>query len=197
MKDTKIITLVVCRNMWHSASETMKKMISEIGGIHIDNVVITHQGSPLATFITTPRLLLTGKKDGLWGVLPPGGVRDREINALSRFGKKIANNLPLLNDSLNQPLLRGLDAVEVNSRYIIPELIGSTLYRPWAKIARFFGQQGSWSRLPIICIFALQLVFAIPIVLLVSTIVQFLFAPLIKPKISPYIQILKSPSEVS
>jgi hypothetical protein len=194
LEDTKVITLVVCRNMWHSASETMKKMIYDVGGIHIDNVVLTHQGNPLATFITTPRLLLTGKKDGLWGVLPPGGVRDREIDALSRFGRQIANNLSALNDSFNQPLFRGLNAVEVNPRYVIPELIGRVLYRPWAKIARFFGKQGSWSRLPIICIFAVQLVFAIPIVLLLSTVFQVLFSPLIDKKISHYIELLKSPS---
>jgi hypothetical protein len=197
LKDTKVITLVVCRNMWHSASEAMKKMIAERGGIHIDNVVVTHQGIPLATFITTPRLLLTGKKDGLWGILPPGGVRQRKIGALSRFGKQIADNLATLSDSSNQPLLRGLDAVEVNPGYVIPEFIGRVVYRPWAKIARLFGKRGSWSRLIIISIFAVHLVFAIPIVLLVSTVIQFLFGPVLNKKMSSYIELLKSPSGVS
>jgi hypothetical protein len=39
LKDTKIITLIGCRNMWHSASEIMKKMIKEVGGIHIEVVL--------------------------------------------------------------------------------------------------------------------------------------------------------------
>ncbi|PLZ88721.1 hypothetical protein [Fischerella thermalis] len=196
LENTKVITLVVCRNMWHSASETMKKMIAEVGGIHIDNVVLTHQGPPLATFITTPRLLLTGKKNRFLGVLPAAGVRDEDIYALSRFGKQIANNLAALSDSSRQPMLQGLGAVEVNQRYVIPEFIGRLVYRPWAKIARFFGKQGSWSRIPIVCIFAVQLIFAIPIVLIVSTVVQFLFAPLIHKKIASYIELLKSPSGV-
>ncbi|MGM3309228.1 hypothetical protein ACSQ6I_25175 [Anabaena sp. WFMT] len=207
LQNTKVMTLLVCRNMWHSASETMKKMIADVGGIHVDNVVVTHQGKPLATFISTPRLLLTGKKNGLWGVLPPGGVSDRTIDDLSRFGQQIANNLPALSDGCsdayggqsdrsNQPLLKGLDAVEVNHRYVIPELIGRMAYRPWAKIARLFGKQGSWSRLPIICIFAFQLIFAIPIVLLVSTIIQFFLAPLLNKQIASYVQLLKSPSAV-
>ncbi|AFZ58479.1 hypothetical protein H6G54_06175 [Anabaena cylindrica FACHB-243] len=201
LQNTKVITLVVSRNMWHSASETMKKMIADVGGIHVDNVVVTHQGKPLATFISTPRLLLTGKTNGLWGVLPPGGVRDRTIDDLSRFGQQIANNLPALSDGCSdtyggsqKPLLKGLDAVEVNPRYIIPELIGRIAYRPWAKIIRLFGKQGSWRRRPIIYIFAIQLIFAIPIVLLVSTIIQFLFAPLINKQIKSYVQLLKSPS---
>ncbi|MBF2070489.1 hypothetical protein [Fischerella thermalis] len=196
LENTKVITLVVCRNMWHSASETMKKMIAEVGGIHIDNVVLTHQGPPLATFITTPRLLLTGKKNRFLGVLPAAGVRDEDIYALSRFGKQIANNLAALSDSSRQPMLQGLGAVEVNQRYVIPEFIGRLVYRPWAKIARFFGKQGSWSRIPIVCIFAVQLIFAIPIVLIVSTVVQFLFAPLIHKKIASYVELLKSPSGV-
>ncbi|PMB53687.1 hypothetical protein CEN39_03080 [Fischerella thermalis CCMEE 5201] len=196
LQNTKVITLVVCRNMWHSASEIMKQMIVEVGGIHIDNVVLTHQGPPLATFITTPRLLLTGKKNRFLGVLPAAGVRDEDIYALSRFGKRIANNLAALSDSSRQPMLQGLGAVEVNQRYVIPEFIGRLVYRPWAKIARFFGKQGSWSRIPIVCIFAVQLIFAIPIVLIVSTVVQFLFAPLIHKKIASYIELLKSPSGV-
>ncbi|MFN6568084.1 hypothetical protein [Dendronalium sp. ChiSLP03b] len=196
-QDTKVITLVVCRNMWHSASETMKKMITEVRGIHIDNVVITHQGPPLATFVTTPWSLLTGKKHRFLGVLSAAGVKDEEINALSRFGERIANNLTALSDCSHQPIFNGLGAVEVNQRYVIPELIGRVIYRPWAKIARFFGQQGSWSRLPIICIFAVHLVFAIPIVLILSAVIQFLFAPLIHKKIASYVEVLKSPIGVS
>lgn len=194
LKDTKVITLVVCRNMWHSASEIMKKMIAEVGGIHIDNVVVTHQGPPLATFITTPRLLLTGKKDKFLGTLPPGGVKDEDIHALSRFGRQIANNLTALTDSSNQPLLKGLGAVEVNRGYIIPEIIGRFVYNPWAKIARFFGKPGSWSRRPVIYLFAVQIVLVIPIVLLVSMIFRVLFNPLLNKKMEAYVDVLKSPS---
>lgn len=194
LKNTKIITLIVCRNMWHSASETMKKMISKVGGIHIDNVVVTHQGPPLATFITTPRLLLTGKKDRFLGTLPPGGVREEDIDALSRFGRQIANNLDALNNSSNQSLLKNLGAVEVNSRYVIPEIIGRFVYGAWAKLARFFGKPGSWSRRPIIYLFAVLLILAIPIVLIISLLVRVLFYPLLNPKIKSYVEVLKAPS---
>ena len=194
IKNTKIITLIVCRNMWHSASQTMKRMISQLGGIHIDNVVVTHQGPPLATFITTPRLLLTGKKDRFLGALPPGGVLDQEIDALSRFGWHIANNLDALNDSSNQSLLKNLGAVEVNPRYVIPEIIGRVVYGAWAKLARFFGKPGSLSRRPIIYLFAVLLILAIPIVLIVSLLLRVLFYPLINPKIKSYVEVLKSPS---
>jgi hypothetical protein len=189
--------LIVCRNMWHSASETMKKMISKVGGIHIDNVVVTHQGPPLATFITTPRLLLTGKKDKFLGTLPPGGVRDADIDALSRFGWQIANNLAALNDSSNQSLLKNLGAVKVNPRYVIPEIIGRIVYTPWAKLVRFFGKPGRSSRQPIIYLFAILLILAIPIVLILSLLLRVLLYPLINPKIKSYVETLKFPSEAT
>ena len=197
LRNTKIITLIVCRNMWHSASEIMKKMISQVGGTHIDNVVVTHQGPPLATFITTPRLLLTGKKDKFLGTLPPGGVRDADIDALSRFGWQIANNLAALNDSSNQSLLKNLGAVKVNPRYVIPEIIGRIVYTPWAKLARFFGKPGSSSRQPIIYLFAILLILAIPIVLILSLLLRVLLYPLINPKIKSYVETLKFPSEAT
>lgn len=194
LRDTKIITLIVCRNMWYSASERMKRMIAEVGGIHIDNVVVTHQGAPLATFITTPRLMLTGKKDRFLGKLPPAGVKDEDIQALSKFGRKIANNLTALSDSSHRPLLKGIGAVEVNKCYIFAEIIGRIIYKPWAKVARIFGKPGSWQRKPIIYLFGFHLLFLIPIVLVVSWGLRFLLSPILNQKIEAYIDILKSPS---
>jgi hypothetical protein len=103
------------------------------------------------------------------------------------------DKLNTLNSASNESLFKDLDPVEVNRNYVLPELIGQTLYRPWAKLARAFGSQGSWTRLPIIFLFALQLVLAIPVVLLVSAIVNFLFASLLGQKLDNYIQMLKSP----
>lgn len=189
LKNSKIITLICCRNMWHSASETMKKMIKDVGGIHIENIVLTHQGHPLATFITTPRMILTGKKDSFMGVLPPGGFRDHEIDSLSRFGEVIAKNIDNLG---NSSLLKKLEPVSVNRGYIIPEQIGRILYRPWAKLARLFGVRGSWTRAPIIILFALQLVLLIPMVLFISGLINLIFSPLLRNKLDSYVVVLKS-----
>lgn len=197
LRNTKVITLIVCRNMWHSASERMKKMIAKVEGIHIDNVVVTHQGLPLETFITTPRLMLTGKKDKFLGKLASGGVKNEDIQALSKFGERIVNNLPALSNLSNQPLFKELNAVEVNQYYIIPELIGRFLYKPWAKVARFLGKPGSWTRKPVIYLFGFHLLFLIPIVLLVSLFLRVLLFPILNKQIEAYTDVLKSPSASS
>jgi hypothetical protein len=123
------------------------------------------------------------------GVLPPGGFRDEEIDSLSRFGEVIAKNIDNLG---NSSLLKKLEPVSVNRRYIIPEQIGRILYRPWAKLARLFGKQGSRTRVPIILLFSLQLVLLIPVVLFVSALINLIFRPWLQPKLDSYVQVLKS-----
>ena len=91
MRDTKVWTVSVCRNMWQSASETMKHFLQQHGARHMDNVVLTHQGvaSLGVTFITTPRALLFGKTDRLWNVFPPAGLGSRELDRVRHFAETI------------------------------------------------------------------------------------------------------------
>lgn len=74
-----VVTFVVCRNMWTIASETMKRLLQQCGAVHRDNVAVTHQGPIWATFVSTPRLLLFGKRDRLWNLFPPGGIDDGAV----------------------------------------------------------------------------------------------------------------------
>jgi len=70
LRDTPVITFIACRNMWLSAQEKMKGLLRDLGARLVDNVVLVDQGPPWATFITTPRWVLTGKKNGFWGRWP-------------------------------------------------------------------------------------------------------------------------------
>jgi hypothetical protein len=63
LKDKPVISVIGCRNMWIEAQKTMKELIAGCGGRLIDNVVLSDQSGPLESFITTPRWMLTGKKN--------------------------------------------------------------------------------------------------------------------------------------
>lgn len=197
LNNKKVITLVGCRGMWHSASEKMKRLISDAGGIHLDNIVIQHQGSPMATLITTPRLLLTGKKDRFLGIMPPAGFHDRDLASLSRFGARLARQLEALAGPSAEPLLSGLGAVAINERLVIAERIGLAAYRPWARLARRVGKPGERRRLPVIVCFAVLLVLAIPFVLLFSALAGPFLRRFFPDKIDAYIDRLKSPSDAA
>jgi hypothetical protein len=85
LRGRPVVTVIACRNMWLLAQETVKRLIQEAGGRLLDNVVFTDQGGTLATFVTTPRWLLTGRRNPFWG-LPAAGVAEQEIAKADRFG---------------------------------------------------------------------------------------------------------------
>src|SRR5260221_5886680 len=55
MRGRPVVTVIVCRNMWLLAQESVKRLIQEAAGRLLDNVVFTDRGGTLATFVTTPR----------------------------------------------------------------------------------------------------------------------------------------------
>ena len=128
--NTKTISVCVSRNMWHSGSELMKKRLRELGAIHLDGVVLTHQGPPLATLISVPRALLFGRRDRLWGVFPPAELSQKDLDRTRRLGSALARKVDTLDEPGSKPLLAGLGAVLVNRRYVLPETIACRYY--WA-----------------------------------------------------------------
>ena len=78
--------------MWLIAQEKMKALLDDLGARLIDNVVLADQGKSLYTFVTTPRWLLTGKKDAFW-FFPKAGIYEEEIASSSRFGARLCDAL--------------------------------------------------------------------------------------------------------
>jgi hypothetical protein len=188
-----VITLVACRNMWISAQNTMRRLIAEAGGQLRDHIAFTDQGHPLATFITTPRWVLTGKRDRFLG-LPPAGVAPDEIRRASRFGRALADALDDDAERLPVPMLSGLQAVTANPRLAISERAGQRAFRVWSKLIRAFGKRGQWRRRPLLLIFALYLIVMIVTVVPLSLLVQWLFSPLLKPRLGRLRAELEQPS---
>lgn len=195
LRDTRVITLVVCRNMWHTASETMKRTLAEAGAIHIDNVVLTDPSPPLASFVTTPRWMFTGKQDRFMG-FPPAGVPEEEIRRLSRFGDAISGAEASLEGHDARSILRGLGAVAVESRFVLPELIGRLSFRPWAYVIHAAGRAGTIARRAATFLFFLYLVFAILVLVPLAALVRLVFHPLVKRPIAAYVERLKRPSGI-
>jgi len=193
LKDTPVITFIACRNMWLSAHEKMKALLQARGARHIDNVVLIDQGPPWATFITTPRWLLTGKKDGFWGIFPPAGVSEAEIAAAARFGRALADALPLL-QSTRGPLLSGLGAVKVIPGYITGEKIVHRSLRLWGMLLRAIGKPGELPRRLALVVYIVFLVVMILTVMPVSIVVRALLRPLLRKRLDAEVARLEAPS---
>ncbi len=175
LKNKPAITVIGCRNMWIMAQEKMKSLLKNIEAKLIDNIVLIDQGNSLATFITTPRWMMTGKKDALWGIFPKAGVSDIEITEVSRFGYAIQEALEQDREKELKPLCYGLGAVNVNEKLIRSEQIGTKSFHIWGMMIRKFSKQGSLKRKLFIIFYTIFLVFIILTIVPINMIIQTLY----------------------
>ena len=178
LRGRPVVTAIACRNMWLMAQEVVKRLIQEAGGQLRDNVVFTDQGNALATFITTPRWLLTGRRDAFWG-LPAAGVAEEEIANADRFGRALLNALRTNRERENAPMLAGLGAASVDPRLIFSEHAGQRAFSTWSRLIRFGGAPGSIGRSPLLALFCVYLVAMILTIVPASLLLQRLMRPLL------------------
>ncbi len=155
LKDTPVITLIACRNMWLQAQEQTKKLLTDTGARLIDNIVLTDRGSAMKTLVTTPRWMFTGRRDTFWGgFFPRAGIAEEDIVGASRFGRAILAAMragPLTADT---PIAAGLRAATVDQRLIASEKIARRSFMMWGRLLRRFGRQGDPARRPMIALWA-------------------------------------------
>ncbi|MFH0709579.1 MAG: dialkylresorcinol condensing enzyme [Pseudomonadota bacterium] len=193
LKNKPVVTVIACRNMWIEAQKTMKELLVSCEARLIDNVVLSDQSGPLESFITTPRWMLTGKRESFWG-LSAAGISDDVIQKSSRFGEAILSGLISNKEVENAPMLSGLGAVCVDPRFIASEKIGKRSFRIWGKLIRLFGKRGSWSRRPVLGVYVLFLIALIVSVVPLNMALQSIIRRLFKGKMDKIIQSIEAPS---
>ncbi len=183
LKGKPVVTVIACRNMWLMAHQKMKSMLESLGARLIDNVVLTDQGNVFATFITTPRWLLTGKQTGFLGC-PPAGIAPDEILRARRFGLAIQAALAADAEKCDAPLLAGLKAVEADPKLYFSEKAGTRSFYLWGKLLRAAGGPGQWSRKPLLFFYVIFLALLIVTVVPVSLALQTLIRPLLREQLA-------------
>src|SRR5437667_129728 len=172
-----MVTVIACRNMWLAAQETVKRLIQEAGGRLRDNVAFVDRGGTLVSFITTPRWLLTGRRDPFWG-LPGAGVAEEEIANAGRFGRALLNALRADREREGSPMLTGLGAARVDPRLIFSERAGQRVFSLWSRLICRGGAPGSAGRRLMLALFCAYLVAMILTLVPLSLLVQRLMNPL-------------------
>jgi hypothetical protein len=170
LSDKPVITLIACRNMWIMAQEKIKKTLEKLNAKLIGNIVLVDQGSSLATFITTPRWMLTGRKDALWGILPQAGVAKNEIRNASRFGVAIKESL--LKNELNEDVLKGLKAADSDKELIRSEEIGHKSFLIWGKLVKTLSTPNTIARKISVSIYLVFLVLLIVTIVPINMVLQ-------------------------
>ncbi|MBN2768616.1 MAG: dialkylresorcinol condensing enzyme [Campylobacterales bacterium] len=193
LKNKPVITVIGCRNMWIEAQEVMKELIKKCGGVLIDNIVLTDQSGPLESFITTPRWMLTGKRDAFWG-LSAAGISKEDIKASERFGQRIAEKLQADYEKDYTSMLKNLGAVKADGRFVFSEKIAKRSFRIWGKLIRLFGKRGALIRRPIVFIYVVFLFTLIVTIVPLNMALSSIFRSLFKEKMDKILSKIELPS---
>ncbi|MDR1661768.1 MAG: dialkylresorcinol condensing enzyme [Azoarcus sp.] len=188
-----VVSVVACRNMWLVAFDALKTLVAEAGGRLVDHVAFTDQAPALATFITSPRWMFTGRRDRFLG-LPPAGVDARQTAGAARFGVALADALARDEEKRDQPMLGGLRAVTVSPHLILSERAGRRAFRVWSGIVRFCGRPGQWRRIPALMLFLVYLLVMILTVVPLNLVLQRLAAPLLARRLAALARHYEQPS---
>lgn len=194
LKDTPVVTLIACRNMWLMAQEKVKDLLREREAKLVGNVALVDEAGGMMSFFATPAWVLTGNKDAkLGGLIPRAGVAPAEVKATSRFGDRIVERLRE-NQVLDDGLLRGLNAVDVNERYIVSEKTAHRGFRIWGKWLRSVGPSGDPKRKPILMLYATFLIIFICTFIPLSILIKALLTPLTRKRIQQQKAYFEQPS---
>jgi flavodoxin len=194
LKDKPVITVIGCRNMWVMAQEKMKVLLSDIGAKLIDNIVLIDQGNSFATFVTTPRWMLTGKRDSLWGIFPEAGISPQEIKDASRFGYAIKDGLNQDLEKEFKSMCYGLGAVNVDEKLIKSEQFATKSFKIWGKLIKSVGQRGNPKRKPLIMFYTVFLTLIILTIVPINMLIQTIYRKLNAKKVIEQKKIYELPS---
>ncbi|MGY4531425.1 hypothetical protein ACVW0Y_000535 [Pseudomonas sp. TE3786] len=182
LRDTPVVTVIGCRNMWLMAQEKLKTRLSQLGARLLDNVALTDACGTAASFLSTPLWMFTGRqKPYSW--VPRAGIDEAEIAASSRFGEAIAQRLCADNTPLREPMLQGLGAVRVDEKLIGSETVGNRSFQMWSRLLAFIGPQQSLRRGLGLVVYVAFLLCLIITVVPLGAVLKKLLAPLFKARI--------------
>ncbi len=178
LRGSPVVTVTACRNMWLMAQQTVKELLVKCESRLVDHVALVDRGPTLATFITTPRWLLTGRKDAFWG-LPAAGVDEAQIRSAERFGRALVDGLRRGAERSGESMMQGLGACAVNVQLIASERIGLRSFRLWGAALRALGPPGGAPRRLLLVFYMLFLLAAIITIVPLNMLLARVTAPLL------------------
>jgi hypothetical protein len=140
MKGKSVVMLMTCRNLWVSAAKIVRSCFVGLGVRFLGQITVCEISPLWASFVTTPRWMLSGKKTP-FAFFPAAGIREQDFAQLAEKGRQMATHwmrqqsVPeeLLSSNLDRPSLRMMEA------------IGRRVFEGWARlIQRVAPHAGLW-----------------------------------------------------
>lgn len=176
-RDTPVVTLIGCRNMWLMAQEKVKARLGALGARLLDNIALTDQCGTAASFLATPLWMFTGKQKALSWV-PRAGISDADIRAADRFGVAMRARLTSDAQPLATSMLSGLQAVRVNEKLIASERVGARSFQLWGRLIAALSPQHSRRRQVLVALYVVFLISLILTVVPLTAVLKKMLGPL-------------------
>jgi hypothetical protein len=177
LRNRPVITVADSHGVWAMGQERMRQTLARLGADLLDHVSLSPECYDAATFLTTPRWMLTGRKDRMWGLFAPPTLPIERIRAAERFGRAIRAALEAGPIVPGKPLLAGLGAVRVDATVTGGIRITSRVFAFWARIVTRAGGPGSRGRKNALKCFGIYLVLAVSLLLPLSRLLCLLLYP--------------------
>lgn len=161
LKNTSVVTVVACRNMWIQAQEKIKRLLVSVDANLVGHIALVDRHINHISVITIEHWMMSGRKDRYWGLFPKPGISDTDIENASKFGHPIKEALNANDLSNLQNKLLQLNAVLVNPFLIRTDERGNVLFSKWANLLIKKGAPGEPERLKWVGFFKFYLKFAV------------------------------------
>lgn len=144
LKNTPVVTVIGCRNMWLMAHERVKQRLRGLSARLVLNLPFGDRAPNFVSLFTIVAWMFSGKQD-YFKALPRAGVSRKDIDGASRFGALIRDYLLEPAGSREATLFEKCPA-EVDPRLIGVEQAGRRVFTLWARLIRSRGKPGERKR---------------------------------------------------
>lgn len=145
LKDSYVVTILGCRNMWLGGQEKVKYWLQQASAKLVGHIALADKGGNLTSLITILRWMLAGKKEPFW-FFPEAGVAEKDVQHASVFGNLIKGALDSNDFNLLQSALNEEGAIEIKPNLVLMEKRGQKSFSVWARFVAAGGNIHSTGR---------------------------------------------------
>lgn len=161
LTNTKVVTVIGCRNLWIMAQEKLKRKLKDLNSNLVGNIVLRDRHINHISVITIVDWMFTGVKRKKFGVFPKPGVSQKDIDESTKFGSVIKPHLEQGDYQYLQDKLLKVGAVKIKPFLVTVDKRANLIFSKWAALIDKKGRDNSKKRLFLTKMFNYYLLFAI------------------------------------
>lgn len=134
MRQTPVVTVIACRNMWTKAHDKMQVLLKNIGAKHVGNVALIDHAPNLISVITIVKWMFTGNKESYLGIFPKPGISKEDIAHSIQFGEVTLKHFHQNTWTELQPELIDKGAIEIKPFLIMVDRTANRIFEIWSTL---------------------------------------------------------------